>query len=177
MAGMMSVSPFEHGSSSHSQDASQSQGTSSTVGTITAQSQSSFPMGFTGVKASDSSSHGSYQPSDTSSASYQPNDSGSSNHFVPRGRGSNTSRFFNHSNHRGGFSPRYSSAPRSQAIPECQICNKRGHTAPNCYYRVPDASSPPILECQICRKKGHITLNCYHRANFAYQGTPPPQSL
>lgn len=113
MTGMMSVSPFEHESSSHSQDASQSQGTSSTVGTITAHSQSSFPMGFTGVKSSDNSSHGCYQPSDSSSASYQTNHLGSSNHFVPRGRGSNTGWFYNHSNHIGGFSPRFSSAPKS----------------------------------------------------------------
>ncbi|BBH07344.1 hypothetical protein Prudu_019255 [Prunus dulcis] len=153
MTGMMSVSPFEIGSSSHSQDASQTQGTASTVGTITPHPQASFSMGFNRNKSqtntshgayqsSDNTSHGAYQSSEFSPSSYQPNNtSGSTNHFVPRGRGSINGRFHNHNSNRG------------------------------------DNSSTPILECQICGKKGHIALNCYHRANFAYQGAPPPQSI
>ncbi|CAN6585835.1 unnamed protein product [Malus baccata var. baccata] len=63
--------------------------------------------------------------------------------------------------------------------PECQICSRRGHTAPNCYYRTDSVQGNfkgPIF-CQICGKKGHTAIQCYHRNNYSYQGPPPPQSL
>ncbi|CAL8176000.1 unnamed protein product [Prunus armeniaca] len=75
---------------------------------------------------------------------------------------------------RNGFST------KKFAVPECQICSKRGQTAANCYHRHsspnPTASSV-IIECQICGKKGHGALDCYHRSNYAFQGQSPPSSL
>ncbi|XP_050109732.1 uncharacterized protein LOC126588666 isoform X1 [Malus sylvestris] len=68
---------------------------------------------------------------------------------------------------------------KSSVSPECQICSRRRHTAPNCYYRSDNGnvqSSGPVI-CQICGKRGHIALECYHRNNYAYQGNPPPSSL
>ncbi|VVA37950.1 PREDICTED: LOC109947889 [Prunus dulcis] len=63
-----------------------------------------------------------------------------------------------------GYSPRFSSpssGSKSHVIPECQICNKRGHTASTCYHRIPESGSsvPSIIECQICGKKGHSALD------------------
>ncbi|KAL6269518.1 hypothetical protein ACE6H2_026429 [Prunus campanulata] len=75
---------------------------------------------------------------------------------------------------RNGFSTNKS------AVPECQICSKRGHTAANCYHRHSSpnpAASSVIIECQICGKKGHGALDCYHRSNYAFQGQSPPSSL
>ncbi|KAM1065653.1 hypothetical protein FF2_020965 [Malus domestica] len=68
---------------------------------------------------------------------------------------------------------------KTTLIPECQICNKRGHTAPNCYsrYDASSSSAPPVVACQICGKRGHTALNCYHRGNYAYQGDQPSPSL
>lgn len=68
---------------------------------------------------------------------------------------------------------------RSSITPECQICSRRGHTAPNCHFRSTNGSNVSqyqLLVCQICEKKGHAALDCYHRNNYAYQGAPPPQS-
>lgn len=31
--------------------------------------------------------------------------------------------------------------------------------------------------CQICEKKGRKALNCYHKFNFGYQGRLPPSDL
>jgi hypothetical protein len=31
--------------------------------------------------------------------------------------------------------------------------------------------------CQICEKPGHQALDCFHRMNFAYQGKTPPFQL
>ncbi|CAN6726303.1 unnamed protein product [Malus baccata var. baccata] len=61
---------------------------------------------------------------------------------------------------------------------ECQICSRRGHTAPNCYYRTDSGQvfKGPVF-CQIYGKKGHTAIQCYHRNNYSYQGPPPPQSL
>ncbi|XP_050120544.1 uncharacterized protein LOC126597757 [Malus sylvestris] len=63
--------------------------------------------------------------------------------------------------------------------PECQICSRRGHTAPNCYYRSENGNSQSsgITMCQICGKRGHIALECYRRNNYAYQWSPPPPYL
>ncbi|XP_050128554.1 uncharacterized protein LOC126605227 isoform X2 [Malus sylvestris] len=67
---------------------------------------------------------------------------------------------------------------RSNIVPECQICFKRGHTAPNCWKRSNNASSSgSVVECQICGKKGHSALDCYHKNNLAYQGTAPSPML
>ncbi|CAN6719420.1 unnamed protein product [Malus baccata var. baccata] len=59
--------------------------------------------------------------------------------------------------------------------PECQICSRRGHTAPNCNYMTDSDQvfKGPIF-CQICGKKGHTAIQCYHRNNYSYQGPPPP---
>lgn len=56
---------------------------------------------------------------------------------------------------------------------ECQICQRIGHTALNCFYRHPN-STPNLSECQIRGKHRHIALECYHRGNFAYQCAHPP---
>ncbi|TQE10007.1 hypothetical protein C1H46_004429 [Malus baccata] len=47
------------------------------------------------------------------------------------------------------------SGQKSSVIPECQICSKRGHIAPNCFYRNKQQPSfgGPIPECQICGKR------------------------
>ncbi|CAN6700355.1 unnamed protein product [Malus baccata var. baccata] len=63
-------------------------------------------------------------------------------------------------------------------FPECQICSRKGHTAPNCYFRVDNnQSSRGILVCQICGKRGHRALECFHRNNFSYQDSAPHTSL
>ncbi|XP_050130691.1 uncharacterized protein LOC126607212 isoform X1 [Malus sylvestris] len=61
---------------------------------------------------------------------------------------------------------------RSNVIPECQICSKRGHTAPNCFYRNEQqlVYGGSIPECQICGQRSHVALNCYHMRNYAFQG-------
>ncbi|KAM1797964.1 hypothetical protein ACFX12_032087 [Malus domestica] len=67
---------------------------------------------------------------------------------------------------------------KTNVVVECQICNKRGHTAVNCFHR--NTGNTPagfIVECQICGKRGHSALDCFHRANYTYQGQPPPASL
>ncbi|KAB2603446.1 hypothetical protein D8674_004451 [Pyrus ussuriensis x Pyrus communis] len=52
---------------------------------------------------------------------------------------------------------------RSNVVVKCQICNKRGHTAVNCFQRNSTMPSPGfIVECQICGKRGHSALECYH---------------
>lgn len=60
--------------------------------------------------------------------------------------------------------------------PECQICQRRGHTAPNCYYRS-SSSSSTVTACQIWGKWGYIALECYHRGNYAFQGHAPPSAF
>ncbi|CAN6704282.1 unnamed protein product [Malus baccata var. baccata] len=67
---------------------------------------------------------------------------------------------------------------RTTMLIECQICNKRGHTAVNCFHM--NSNGPTtcvVVECQICGKRGHSALDCYQRGNYAYQGQPPPPSL
>ncbi|KAB2635675.1 glucan endo-1,3-beta-glucosidase 7 [Pyrus ussuriensis x Pyrus communis] len=59
--------------------------------------------------------------------------------------------------------------------PECQICQRRGHTTPNCFYRSSN-SEHNFQECQICGKRGHIAVECYHRGNHVYQGSGPTYS-
>ncbi|KAM1875149.1 hypothetical protein ACFX14_042747 [Malus domestica] len=47
---------------------------------------------------------------------------------------------------------------RSTTVIECQICNKRGHTAVNCFHR--NATTPNTrfqMECQICGKKRSLS--------------------
>ncbi|KAM2069153.1 hypothetical protein FF1_000705 [Malus domestica] len=69
---------------------------------------------------------------------------------------------------------------RSGVMVECQICSRRGHTAPNCLNRSDTGSYSngfQITTCQICGKKGHNALKCRHINNYAYQGAPPPHSL
>ena len=83
------------------------------------------------------------------------------------GNGSNMGKWNGNTSFKAGVSP------------ECQICSRRGHTTPNCYYRSENGvtQSSGITVCQICGKKGHLALECYHRNNYAYQESPPPPSL
>jgi len=63
-------------------------------------------------------------------------------------------------------------------IPTCQICNKKGHVAADCYQRHNQSStSTSSIQCQICWKFGHSAIQCYYRGNFSYQGTPPSSNL
>ncbi|CAN6708007.1 unnamed protein product [Malus baccata var. baccata] len=67
---------------------------------------------------------------------------------------------------------------RTTVLIECQICNKRGHTAVNCFHRNSNVpTTGVVVECQICGKRGHSALDCYQRGNYAYQGQSPPPSL
>ncbi|KAB2606004.1 hypothetical protein D8674_005721 [Pyrus ussuriensis x Pyrus communis] len=67
---------------------------------------------------------------------------------------------------------------RSNVVVECQICNKRGHTAVNCFRKNSTMLSPGfIVKCQICGKRGHYALECYQISNYAYQAQPPPPSF
>ncbi|BBH08831.1 hypothetical protein Prudu_021147 [Prunus dulcis] len=69
---------------------------------------------------------------------------------------------------------------RSNIVPECQICCKRGHTAANCYFRHDTSTaqgSARVIECQICGKRGHGALDCYQRSNYSYQGQPPSPKI
>ncbi|KAM5550233.1 hypothetical protein ABKV19_027644 [Rosa sericea] len=48
----------------------------------------------------------------------------------------------------------------------CQICEKQGHGAYNCYYRnsqQQQEASSSLVVCQICDKPGHSAYKCYHR--------------
>ncbi|XP_050148135.1 uncharacterized protein LOC126623328 isoform X1 [Malus sylvestris] len=67
---------------------------------------------------------------------------------------------------------------RPNVVIECQIYNKRGHTAVNYFHRnTGNTTAGFIMECQICGKRRHSALDCFHRANYTYQGQPPPSSL
>ncbi|CAL9026180.1 unnamed protein product [Prunus brigantina] len=86
-----------------------------------------------------------------------------------------------HPNFRG-ISPDYrghNTFSGSKFVPECQICNKRGHTAVNCFYRHANSQSSvsTVPEGQICGKRGHGALDCYHMSNYSFQGQTPPSSL
>ena len=132
MTGFVGSTSYEYGSSSHTVPNS----SVAPVVHLAAQPQSSPMHDFSGFKPQ---SHGSAQ-SHSSSHTLQHSSS-----YPYRGRGSN-GRFS--SNQHGGYNPRFSSGSKVQAIQECQICNKRGHTAPNCYYRIRDSSnSSPVVEC------------------------------
>ncbi|CAN6686914.1 unnamed protein product [Malus baccata var. baccata] len=141
----------------------------------------SFGYGFTGSNSqnlSQSSSQGGYQSNGNGliaghGFSSNSNNGGnqrqryfgtSSNSYKPKGNEGNSWQSWS-----GNTSNRF------DAIPECQICSRKGHVAVTCLYRKDNGQ--PIQECQICGKKGHIALNCRHRSNYAYQGTPPPASL
>ncbi|CAL9013560.1 unnamed protein product [Prunus brigantina] len=118
---------------------------------------------------------GGYAGSNTRFSGPRPNFNGNSGRGVFGSGKSGSSQFRPSSaGFRNGFST------NKFAVPECQICSKRGHTAANCYHRHsspnPTASSV-IIECQICGKKGHGALDCYHRSNYAFQGQSPPSSL
>ena len=79
----------------------------------------------------------------------------------------------------GPGKPHVSTCPdHGYDIPTCQICNKRGHIAADCFQRHSSStttSSRP--QCQICWKLGHTTLQCYHRSDFSYQGRAPSPNL
>lgn len=63
-------------------------------------------------------------------------------------------------------------------VPECQICSKRGHTAPN-YWKTSTrpSSMGQVVECHIFDKRGRRALDCHHQNNFAHQGSTPALSL
>ncbi|CAL2253052.1 unnamed protein product [Prunus armeniaca] len=98
-------------------------------------------------------------------------------HFKGRGRGRN--------HYPSG--PRTHQAPPNSSldilghgidIPTCEICNKKGHVAADCYER---HNQPSVLtssvQCQICWKYGHSVIHCYHIGNFSYQGKPRSTNL
>ncbi|XP_004309618.1 PREDICTED: uncharacterized protein LOC101306292 [Fragaria vesca subsp. vesca] len=62
----------------------------------------------------------------------------------------------------------------SGASLECQLCNKRGHTAINCPSRNEGSS---VFVCQIYGLKGYTALDCPHRSNYAFQGSNPPATI
>ncbi|KAM2171732.1 hypothetical protein ACFX1R_036784 [Malus domestica] len=67
---------------------------------------------------------------------------------------------------------------RPNVVIECQICNKRGHTAMNYFHRnTGNTTTGFIMECQIYGKRRHSALDCFHKANYTYQGQPPLSSL
>ena len=41
----------------------------------------------------------------------------------------------------------------------------------------PIQSSNPKPCCQICNRTGHTALDCYHRMDYSYQGRHPPSQL
>ncbi|XP_050108482.1 uncharacterized protein LOC126587451 [Malus sylvestris] len=110
------------------------------------------------------------------------------NNFRGKGRGrsyQSGSRSYNHS---PNPSPGILGAPRPfqshcpdhpSEIPTCQICNKKGHVAADCFQRhsTPVSASHSPIQCQICWKFGHSAIQCYHRGNFAYQGRPLTPNL
>ncbi|KAM1943919.1 hypothetical protein ACFX15_012199 [Malus domestica] len=50
--------------------------------------------------------------------------------------GYNGGQQFNFNRNRNNFRPRFNGGfNKPNVIPECQICGKRGHTTPNCFYR------------------------------------------
>lgn len=94
------------------------------------------------------------------------------NLFKPNYRGINTNTHKNNNGWSGNTDSR--SAPQH----ECQICQRRGHTTPNCYHINSNAAYiSHIIECRICGKHGHIALDCFHRSNYSYQAPAPPTSL
>ncbi|KAM1741605.1 hypothetical protein ACFX12_011704 [Malus domestica] len=135
---------------------------------------------------------GSNQTSSQNAGSYN---GGSSNHnggysfnYRGRGRGKNyynsTPRFnsgFSNSNAGilGPGKPHVSTCPdHGYDIPTCQICNKRGHVAVDCFQRHSSSPNPPSRpQCQICWKFGHTALQCYHRTDFSHQGRAPSSTL
>ncbi|KAL6189935.1 hypothetical protein ACLB2K_036336 [Fragaria x ananassa] len=78
------------------------------------------------------------------------------------------------------YRPHFGEARNANVLsPECQLCNKMGHTAINCPLRNSSSSldGNTVLACQICGIKGHIALDCGQRNNYAFQGTNPPSNL
>ncbi|KAI5342376.1 hypothetical protein L3X38_010251 [Prunus dulcis] len=79
-------------------------------------------------------------------------------HFRGRGRG--------HNHYPSG--PRTHQAPLNSSpgilgsgidIPTCQICNKKGHVAADCYQRRNQPSAPTSSgQCPICWKYGHSAI-------------------
>ncbi|KFL89552.1 hypothetical protein AmDm5_1575 [Acetobacter malorum] len=100
-----------------------------------------------------------------------------------RGRNNSSSNFrFSGNNSPGILGPARphisTCSDHGNGVPTCQICNKRGHVASDCFQRHSSTNRPSFsLQCQICWKFGHSALQCYHRANFSYQGRSPPSTL
>ncbi|CAN6715704.1 unnamed protein product [Malus baccata var. baccata] len=104
--------------------------------------------------------------------------------FQQRNNGQNnySRRFNNGNNNSKSYSGSYGNMNGNSydGNGKCQICSRRGHTAPNCYYRADNNNTQTpggFIVCQICGKRGHIALECYHRNNFSYQGAPLSSSL
>ncbi|CAN6725999.1 unnamed protein product [Malus baccata var. baccata] len=94
------------------------------------------------------------------------------NSFKGRGYGSDNSR----QNHISSWSG--NTINRTTVVIECQICNKRGHTAAICYHwNNSSSNSGFVVECQICGKMGHSALDCYQISNYSFEGQPPSASL
>ncbi|KAM1541869.1 hypothetical protein ACFX15_011235 [Malus domestica] len=176
-----------HGESSAMGASGYQGGESSTIGTtdyqggygFTGSNQRIFPSQNRGSFNNTRNSYG----NNASKPYFGNKNKGSNSSFSDSGRNSQSS--FNGQSSNGGSKGSSNwqnwngnTTYRSSITPECQICSRRGHTAPNCHFRsTTPANQYPILVCQICGKKGHTALECFHRNNYAYQGAPPPPTL
>ena len=128
----------------------------------------SYGFGFVGTSSNhNGSSSQSYMGTQLGSRppngnQYRGNGFRNNNNF--RGKSFNSGGSFNYysggSRQNGNNTWSGNTNTRTNVTVECQICNKRGHTAPNCYsrYNANTSTAPPIPKCKICGKKGHIAL-------------------
>nr|XP_028964280.1 uncharacterized protein LOC114827033 isoform X2 [Malus domestica] len=194
--GGSSSSMYTNGASSSNSSANEPSHTGGVItATLLPPQMSLFPQSQMGQSASfpDQNSYGSgsgfvgnleQHPQDTS-RQYQP----STQFHGTQQRFNNGGQSRGHNNYKSGFRGKGSNyrnsngwngntESRTTLHPECQICQRRGHTAPNCFYRTAQSTSPHFnAECQICGKRGHSALECYHRGNYSYQPSGPPASL
>lgn len=99
-----------------------------------------------------------------------------------KGKGCNPGNYsgfcYGNSRSNGSYVWNGNTESRSTTMIECQICNKRGHTAVNYFHR--NATTPNTgfqMECQICGRRGHSALDSYHCGNYVFQGQQPSANL
>ncbi|KAA8535282.1 hypothetical protein F0562_030285 [Nyssa sinensis] len=101
-----------------------------------------------------------YRPNFSSNRGYSPSN------FSGRGRG--RGRFSNRGGRMHSFgrfqSPNFGQSNLPYPTKQPQQSNQRSN------------NSHPVV-CQICNKNGHSALDCYHRMDFSYQGKPPSPQL
>ena len=102
------------------------------------------------------------------SSSPKPSDQNTVALFTPK-NGKNTS--YGHSCGRQGRA-RGCSQQGGRGSPQSQRSNKSNNVAS------PSSNQgPPRTACQICNRVGHSAIDCYHRMDHAYQGSHPQISL